>query len=304
MIDVLDDNAYRLVLESLPIGLFVVNREGKIILWNAGAERLTGYLRQEAIGRPCAGEFLAHTNSEENALTGAAHPLVETMRDGKALSVPASICTKAGHYLSVNLRTVPRRNDRGGIAGAAEIFEEIAAKDPANRRQSKLAAFGCLDQLTGLLNHSMIQAHLKENVSLYAVYPVPFCVMCFAIDDLAQLRKRFGQAAVDASLRVVGQTLESGLRPTDFVGRWLEEEFLAVLIECNEADVMNVGQRLRKMVQHTGITFWGDFLRVTVSLGATTAHDHDTPGSMISRAEQALRESVKAGGNRVVVISH
>ena len=64
-----------------------------------------------------------------------------------------------------------------------------------------------MDTLTGVLNHAMIQAHLREQLSLFAVYPVPFAVLSIAIDDLAKLRERFGQAAVDAATRVVAQTM-------------------------------------------------------------------------------------------------
>ncbi len=40
-----------------------------------------------------------------------------------------------------------------------------------------------------------------------------------------KLRERYGQAAIDSILRVVAQTLENALRPTDFLGRWMEQEF-------------------------------------------------------------------------------
>ena len=47
--------------------------------------------------------------------------------------------------------------------------------------------------LTGVLNHSMIQAHLKEHLNLYALYPVPFSVMCYGVDDLSKLGERYGR---------------------------------------------------------------------------------------------------------------
>ena len=37
---------HRMVLEALPLALCVVNREGKVLLWSAGAEQMTGYFRQ------------------------------------------------------------------------------------------------------------------------------------------------------------------------------------------------------------------------------------------------------------------
>jgi diguanylate cyclase (GGDEF)-like protein len=123
---------------------------------------------------------------------------------------------KTGHFIPARLQTVPLRDERW---------------------QSKLAAYGCLDSLTGVLNHSMIQAHLKEFLSMHLVYPVPFSVMCFRIDHIEELRNRYGKAGVEEIYRVIARAIESGLRPTDFLGRWMDKESLSVLAECNQHDV-------------------------------------------------------------------
>lgn len=295
---------YRAVLDSLPVAVCAVNRDGKVILWNEGAERVTGYLRQDVLGRMCTEAFMEHADPQNNPLQGTEVPLLETMRDGRCLTVQASLRRKSGQSVSVHLRTVPLRGDDGRLQGAVELFEEVQARTPTERRHDKLAALGCLDQQTGMLNHSMIQARLQEALSLYKVYPVPFCALCVSIDGLAKIRERFGQAAVEATLLVIGQTLEGAVRPTDFVGRWLEEEFLVILTECGENDVLKVSERLRKMAKHSRVNWWGDAWSVTISIGAAPAHDLDTVGSMLSRAEQGMHQSGASGGNQIVVVSH
>lgn len=295
---------YRVVLDALPVALCAVNRDGKVILWNDGAERITGYLRQDLLGRKCTDALLEHSDAQNNPLDGDAVPLLETMRSGKCLNLHASIRRKSGQSVSVRLRTVPLRGEDGRLYGAAELFEEIITRTPIERRHDKLAALGCLDQLTGALNHSMIQAHLQEALSLYKVYPVPFCSLCVAVDELPKIRERYGQAAVEATLRVVAQTLEGAVRPTDFVGIWLEQEFLVILNECGENDLLKVAERLRKMVHHSHVNWWGDAWSVTISIGATSAHDLDTVGSVVGRAEEGMRKAGSEGGNRIVVVTH
>jgi PAS domain-containing protein len=44
-------NIFRCILENLYIAVYVVGRDGTILFWNRGAERITGYLWQEVIGR-------------------------------------------------------------------------------------------------------------------------------------------------------------------------------------------------------------------------------------------------------------
>jgi diguanylate cyclase (GGDEF)-like protein/PAS domain S-box-containing protein len=293
---------HRMILEALPLGVYVVNREGKIVLWNAGAEHVTGYLRQDVLGRLREAELFEQGDSGETLPQDAPELPSKSLREGFAVAVQLSLRSKSGHSIPVQFQSVPLRNDHGVLLGAAKIFQPISSAGIGNRRQNKLAAFGCLDALTGALNHSLIQAHVKESLDLFALYPVPFCVMCLAIDDLAKLRERYGQAAVDAAHRVVSQTIENSLRPSDFLGRWLEQEFLAVLPECNENDAVKVGQRLSRMVRHASVSWWGDAFQVGISIGATTARDQDSVSSLVSRAEQALRESSAAGGNRVMVV--
>ncbi len=210
---------YRMVLDSLPVAVCAVDREGKVILWNDGAERVTGFLRQDVLGRLCSEAFLEHADTENNPLEGSAIPLLETMREGKCLTVRASLRKKSGQSVGVHVRTVPLRGDDGRMQGAAELFEEVIARAPAERRRDKLSVAGAMDQLTCILNHSMILAHLQEALSLHKVYPVPFCALCISIDGLSKIRERFGQAAVDATLHVVAQTLQSALRISWDAGR-------------------------------------------------------------------------------------
>jgi len=291
---------HRLVLEALPLAICVVNREGKVMLWSAGAEQITGYFRQELLGRPLPNNF-CQEDMPESSHPSQFSPLLETLREGRPISVHLSLRAKNGHGLPVHLRTFPLRDDNGSMIGAVEICEAVYKPEIAERRQSRLSAYGCLDSVTGMLNHSMIQARLKENLNIYALYPIPFCVLCISVDNLQKVQQRYGQAAADATLRLIAETVQNGLRPNDFIGRLLDQEFLVILNECAESDVRKVAERLCCLARQAEISWWGDILHVTISVGAAVAHDHDAASSIISRAESALRESTDAGGNRVVV---
>src|SRR5262249_39059755 len=48
----------------------------------------------------------------------------------------------------------------------------------------------------------------------------------------ADLKRHDGPAVAVPLLDMVGLTLENSLRPTDFIGRWGENEFLVILTEC------------------------------------------------------------------------
>jgi diguanylate cyclase (GGDEF)-like protein len=154
---------------------------------------------------------------------------------------------------------------------------------------------------SGVLNHGMVQSHLREAVSTFADHRVPFSIVCIGIDHLDAIKSRYGGGAVTALIRVAGQTLENSLRPTDFLGRWMENEFLAILTECNADELEKVTERLRRMVNQCKVEWWGDMLQLTVSMGATYARAADSAEAMLQRAENGLQESLKQGGNRLVL---
>ena len=121
-------------------------------------------------------------------------------------------------------------------------------------------------------------------------------------DELEQVRSKYGPRAAQNILRVVGQTLEHSLRPNDIVGHWEDDEFLVLLAECSRSDIEKVGERLKKMVSNSEIKWWGDSIRIQVSLGGTTAFQGDTIESLLQRAHQAMCTSISAGGNRMTIL--
>ncbi|HTT32860.1 MAG TPA: diguanylate cyclase [Methylomirabilota bacterium] len=296
-----DPELYRGILDGLKVGVYLVDRAGKILFWSAGAERITGYLSQDVVGHSSLEDLLGHVDGENNRVETEALPVSVALREGKPSDAQVSLRHKSGHRVLVRVYAAPIRDAHGSMVGAVESFEEVIAITDLTERQSKLAAYGCLDEASGVLNHAMMQAHLREALATFAEHPVPFSILSIAIDRLDEARSRYGIAVVAALLRVVGQTLENSLRPTDFVGRWDENEFVALLMECGPEEVVKAGERLRKMVNQSKVEWWGDVIDVTISMGGASARTTDTVETLVVRAEKGLRASIEQGGNRVAL---
>jgi diguanylate cyclase (GGDEF)-like protein/PAS domain S-box-containing protein len=307
MTGIADPDFFRTILENLHMAVYVVGYDGKILFWNGGAERITGYLRQDMIGRICGDNFLGETDGgddeqgEADNAGRAIPPIAVAVRDGKPIRTQLPLRHKSGNRIPVQLWAFPIRNAQGTIIGAAETFEERISVADWDRRHNKLATYGCIDQACGVLNHGMMHSHVRENLGMFAEHPVPFSVLCIQIDGLEKIQTRDGPAAIASVLRVVGQTLETSLRPTDFLGRWRENQFLAILTECNGSEIARAAERLRRMVGASKIAWWGDRLPVTISLGGAAVAHGDTVEALVGRAERALRESLSRGGNHVTV---
>jgi len=240
---------------------------------------------------------------ENNELSGDAAPAVAALRDGRSITLETSLRHRSGHRVPARLQVTPLRDDRGAIIGAVESFEENIAVSDWERRQGKLAAYGCLDRASGVLNHAMMQSHLREMLGTFSEHPVPFAVLCVALDQLETIKTRHGPGALASLLRIVGQTLEHSLRPTDSIGRWQENEFLAILQECTSAEAGKTTERVRRMVAGAKIEWWGDLLPITLSIGGTEVRNGDSNEEVIHRAEAGMRECRSQGGDGVILES-
>jgi len=286
---------YRLVLEELLTGVYLVDCEQKVHFWNSGAERITGYLCQEMIGRPMPEHTFSSKADNRPAADSENSPLVEAIREGKPIHTEAYLRHKKGHRVPVRLRAIPIRDGQNRLIGAAACFDENSSVSEWNRRRVKLAEFGCIDDDTGVPNIEFIMTQLRECLDAYDKHHIPFGVLCIEVDHMEDLHASYGQSAAANIMRVVAQTLENSLRPTDWLGRWTDKRFLAILAEYGAADFGKIGKRLQKMVSCSETDWWGDKISVTISFGGAAARQGDTIELLLERVQKSLPEVASSG---------
>jgi diguanylate cyclase (GGDEF)-like protein len=181
----------------------------------------------------------------------------------------------------------PARDSRGSIVGVTQNFYHQRYVPNPERRETHRSRW--VDAATGVANQAMMQAHLRENLGTFAELSVPFAVVRVRWNQIDHFRARYGPEATITALQVVAQTLENSLRPTDFVGRWAEDEFLAILPGCRVGGLPVACERIRRMLDSGTITWWGTELPVAgVSLGPALAETGDNPEALMARARRAM----------------
>jgi diguanylate cyclase (GGDEF)-like protein/PAS domain S-box-containing protein len=291
MPDLQDPELFRTVLDSLQTGVSLVDRNGKILFWNQGAERLTGHKRHEVVGRPSRDNILVHCNGQGCVACGATCPFTRTLHEGRPQEARVQLRHKEGHPVHVLMRIAPIRDSHGSIVGIAESFDEQQFASDRDRDQQNLIEHGCVDGVTDVPNREFTEFHLGEIVASFARYRLPFGIMLVQIDQFDSFRASYGRPAGDAVLRVVAQTMKNSLRPSDFLGRWAKDEFLAILTSCGSAEAEKTGERIRKVVRYAGLQWWGDQLAVTSSAGYGIAQAGDTVDSLVQRAQDSLKQA-------------
>jgi diguanylate cyclase (GGDEF)-like protein/PAS domain S-box-containing protein len=299
---VLDQEIYRAVLDSLAVGVYLVDREHRIHLWNDGAEKITGYLRQEVLGRGSCDDLLMHCDTECNLLDESARPLAEAMRDGLPRGLDGFLRHKDGQRVPVRVHAFPIRNAEGQIVGAAESFDERVLLPEAEVQPNSHAVHDHVDRNTGVLDHHSIESHLSASLLDLAEYHIAFSVLSIAVDRLDEFRESHGARAAETIVSVVAHTLSRNLHHADLVGRWSRNRFVAIIANCPGTEVAKTAEKLRRIVGLAAIPWWGDRIAPTVSIGGTTVLEDDTVQSLMSRSEEALLKILTEGGNRVNVL--
>jgi diguanylate cyclase (GGDEF)-like protein/PAS domain S-box-containing protein len=294
---------FRSVLEHLGTGVYLVDRNRKIVFWNEGAESITGHLRQDVVGRFLREHLLALSGDTKDIESDTTDPLNLVFRDGKPSITAVSILHKEGHRVPIVLRTIPIRNSHGAVIGAAESFDINLSAPGQTRRRAATVERGCLDEVAGVPGQSFMETRLAEMLASFAQHHTPFSILITQVSQMDHFVRTFGPGVVPSILRVIARTIENSLRPNDLVGCWSENRFMAALSECKEGEVERVGDRIRKMIGNSEIEWWGDTFPVAATLGEASVRPGDTLELLVARAEKSLLESVVAGGNRVTVLT-
>ena len=106
------------ILRCLSAGVIAVDPGGKLIEFNPAAERISGYLRSEVLGRPYS-SLVGRGSSER---LGPVH----AMQSGIGVeNEEKTILTSGGERIPVSYSTSLVLDDRGDLLGAVEVFSDL-----------------------------------------------------------------------------------------------------------------------------------------------------------------------------------
>ncbi len=291
---------YRAVLDNLRDGVYIVDPDRRILFWNRGAEAIAGYSADEITGKRCAENILVHVDDKGTQLCQEGCPASATLADGVVRQASVFLHHKQGHRIPVSVWVAPIRDENGAIIAAVEVFQDNTQSLALNRRVTELEQIALLDPLTGLANRRYIESHLKTCLDEWTRYYWPFGVLMLDLDHFKNINDTHGHATGDEVLKMVSRVLFSNLRSFDLAGRWGGEEFVVICLNVDRAQLLDLAERLRVLVQESSVPHAGG-VRVTTSIGAASPRPGDSVQSILARADAMLYESKKAGRNRVTI---
>jgi len=166
----------------------------------------------------------------------------------------------------------------------------------------KLEERAIRDSLTDLYNHNYLLEQLAREVSRARRYSTPISVFLLDLDFFKDVNDSCGHPFGDFVLQEFSTRVESGLRESDFFGRYGGEEFMVILPNTNGDKAGIVAEKLRSVVAGTPFNN-GRYKRyVTVSIGIYSGFGEKTVSSrvVVDYVDNALYQAKAEGRNRVI----
>jgi diguanylate cyclase (GGDEF)-like protein/PAS domain S-box-containing protein len=297
----MEDNLeiYKGLLNNLNEGVYLLDSHRKIIFWNRGAEKLTGFTQSDVLGKRCSETVIPHINEEGKNICDTDCPVVKTLNDGQSREEEIYLHHKQGHRIPVRVRIVPIRNREKKIIGAAEILSDNLSKAALKRRIKHLQQQSLLDPVTQLLNRRGIEINLNSRIEEMKRYDLKFGLLFIDVDRFKLINDTYGHVTGDEVLKMVSKTLAHSLRPFDILGRWGGEEFVAIISNVDDYMLSSIAERCRFLVEHSGLPNEPGSLKVTVSIGATLSRPDDDMRKIIKRADGLMYRCKEFGRNCV-----
>lgn len=155
------------------------------------------------------------------------------------------------------------------------------------------------DSTTALLNRRYFPAIVRREIEVAQAQRGTFAILVMDIDGFRAVLDAHGHDAGNGVLAQAAALLQENLRAGDFVFRIGEDEFLALLVECELAAAQRVAEGLRRRFEETRfVPVAGTELRLTLSIGLAPFDGHPDYQRLLDRADAALARAQDEGRNR------
>lgn len=178
----------------------------------------------------------------------------------------------------------------------------LTLQDGLIRAREDLRFQATHDALTGIWNRRAVFDLLQRELERATRSMSATGLLMLDLDHFKEVNDTYGHLAGDAVLREAAARVIQVVRSYDLVGRHGGEEFLVVLPGCDSNQVLQSAERVRAIIEATPIIVDRFAIRVTVSVGATSATSGASQKELLGIADAALYQAKKAGRNRTVLL--
>ncbi|MBT9504955.1 diguanylate cyclase [Rhodoferax sp.] len=304
------------LMQFLVVPTFVLDPDGKVLIWNKACERLTGMPAAEVVGttehwrgfydtpRLCLADLIVQKREAEMAALYVTHD----DPSGQSFGLHAQnwcVMPRMGTQLYLAIDAGPIYDAAGKLLAVVETLRDMSAQ---KKTQIELEERATHDGLTGIVNRRGFDERLQVEWSSASREKQSLALIMIDVDHFKRYNDTYGHLAGDDCLKRIAAVLsQAALRPNDLAARYGGEEFALILPSIDEQGAAVVASRIREGVAKLAIPHGGGEAGgiVTVSLGVATVTPEPSMKhqDLIAWADRALYQAKHAGRNRVAALS-
>ncbi len=297
---IVDDALYaekeraEVTLNSIADAVLCSDAAGQVTYLNAVAERMTGWSRSDAAGRPTS-EVFAIIDAETRR--PVPDPLALVAREDKATALGAGsiLVRRDGFEWTIEDSVAPIHDRSGNVTGAVVVFRDVTK---AHAETQKLSHMAQHDILTDLPNRALFADRLEQAIGMARRHQRRLAVLFMDCDGFKKVNDTLGHDTGDLLLQSIAKRLVAVVRTSDTVSRQGGDEFVILLSEMeNPEDAAICANKIAAALSKPHQL--GQFeVNMTASIGIavypTSGRNAD---SLVKAADAALYEAKESGGN-------
>ncbi|MCK0163740.1 sensor domain-containing diguanylate cyclase [Marinobacter sp. S6332] len=300
------------MLESVEVGLVVLDLEFKVQAWNGFMENHSGItaskIRNQSIFEVFPDIPQAWLTRKVDAvallntrafISWEQRPFLFRFRSTRPI-------TGTEDYMFQNLTISPLAGSTGQVEKICimvyDVTDIATGKRALERANEQLAKLSMTDRLTGLLNRGTWENLVDAEFERFRRYGHTTSLVMFDIDFFKKVNDNHGHLAGDEVIKHTATTAKSNLRQSDSIGRYGGEEFGIILPETDAKGARIICERIRESIEKSVVQTSVAPINYTVSVGISQLTGSvENHMSWMQQADEALYTAKKSGRNCVVV---
>jgi len=277
------------VFEASQEAILIADEQKNIIAINSAFTRITGYTREEVIGKNPKILSSGHHGKDFYA------KIWQSLHQDLAWRGEIWNRTKSGEIYAEQLSITAILGSDGMITHYVAVFSDITKNKD---REAKLSRAAHFDLLTGIPNRVLLADRMQQAISQTSRDQHIMAVCYLDLDGFKAINDTFGHQAGDEVLISIAKRIGGSIRGGDTVARLGGDEFVFLLLGLENIDqcVGTIERLLEEIAKPIIIN--ENFLSVSASIGVSIYPRDKEPDILLTHADQAMYLAKQSGRNR------
>jgi len=303
------------MLQSIDVGLIVLDRKYNVMIWNSFMENHSGVspaiIKEKVLFDifPSIPEGWFKQKSESVFLLKSSTFTIWEQRPYLFQFKNYRPITGSADYMYQNITFIPLASADNKVNHVGILIYDVTDiavnKIKLEEANKKLNNLSKTDHLTQLNNRGAWEGYLKNEFNRSKRSKHKCSVVMFDIDHFKNVNDTYGHQAGDEVIRRTSALLKETMRETDIAGRYGGEEFGVILVDTSAKDALAFTERLRKRIEDEVVKYETFKIKYTISLGISEISlNCETYKTWLEQSDKALYVCKESGRNQSQIYSN